>query len=463
MWIISFALSSALCSTPGVSAANGSDVRLTPLVRAIRRAEAGVVNIHTERSSRDRERDPSFEGTSGRKVTGMGSGIIIDERGYIVTNEHVIADTTLRRVTLNDGSTYSAEIIAASRKYDLAIIKIEPSRPMLIIPIGISSDIMKGETVVAVGNPYGYEDSVSEGIISALLRNVEVNDHQSYKNLLQTDASINPGNSGGPLVNLDGEVIGINVAIRAGAQRIGFAIPIDDARKYIASLLDIRIHNETYHGLLAHDVKTPAHRKLVVDAAEPNSPAATAGFLPGDVVSQVGTLRIVDRADLERAFLGKPAREPVDVLVQRKDETVKLTIQLAKVDAPQIAAASKASQTVQKPRSVRDDVAAGKSWTVLGLRLDKTDRSNLGAKYRSQYRGGMKVVDVRPGSPAAQDGIRKGDILVGLGKYETIKHEDIVWVLDQAKTSTSQDALEFYVVREQKMWVGNLRPATVVK
>src|SRR5580765_799940 len=107
------------------------------------------------------------------------------------------------------------------------------------MPLGTSSDLMLGETVIAVGNPFGYENTVTQGIVSSLSRDVEVNEKQGYKNLIQTDASINPGNSGGPLLNLDGEVVGINVAIRAGAQRIGFAIPIDDARRYIAVLLNI--------------------------------------------------------------------------------------------------------------------------------------------------------------------------------------------------------------------------------
>ena len=147
----------------------------------------------------------------------MGTGIIIDERGYIVTNQHVIAGVDSLRVTLYDGSTFTAEPISYDVKHDLAIIKIEASRPLPVIPLGTSSDLRLGESVIAIGNAFGYEHTVTAGIISSLSRDVEVNEHQSYKNLLQTDASINPGNSGGPLLNLDGEVIGINVAIRAGA------------------------------------------------------------------------------------------------------------------------------------------------------------------------------------------------------------------------------------------------------
>ena len=140
------------------------------------------------------------------------------------------------------------------------------------MPLGTSSDLMLGETVIAVGNAYGYENTMTGGLVSALSRDVEVNEKQSYRNLIQTDASINPGNSGGPLINLDGEVIGINVAIRAGAQRIGFAIPIDDAREAIASLLNIEKLSHTWHGLKTTDVKSGQTRKLVTGATVPDSP-----------------------------------------------------------------------------------------------------------------------------------------------------------------------------------------------
>src|SRR4029077_4881548 len=233
---------------------------------------------------------------------------------------------------LYDGSTFAAELVSYDVRHDLAIIKIEANRALPVIPTGTSSDLRLGESVIAVGNAFGYEHTVTAGIISSLSRDVEVNEHQSYKNLLQTDASINPGTSGGPLLNLDGEVVGINVAIRAGAQRIGFAIPIDDARRYIAKLLNIKDLNNTWHGLISHDVKTPEHRKLVVDAAEPNSPAAAAGFRPGDVVTQVGPIAVRDQADLERGFLGHVAKAPIDVVVERSRENITLTVELARID-----------------------------------------------------------------------------------------------------------------------------------
>jgi serine protease Do len=456
-WIISL----WLCATswfvlPCPPTAQASEARETPLVRAVRRAQAAVVNIHSERTARDR--DPSFEGTPGRKVNGMGTGIVIDERGYIVTNQHVIAGVDSLRVTLHDGSTYTAEVISWDGKHDLAIIKIEASRPLLVIPLGTSSDLKLGESVIAVGNAFGYEHTVTAGIISSLSRDVEVNEHQSYKNLLQTDASINPGNSGGPLLNLDGEVVGINVAIRAGAQRIGFALPIDDARRYIARLMNIRDLNNTYHGLIAHDVKTPEHRKLVVDAAEPNSPAAAAGFQPGDVVTQVGAVVVHDQVDLERAFLGYSPKAPIDVVVERSQENVKLTVELAQFDESKSPGFSKSAMpSVARPKaSPPKDPVATKCWEVFGLKLEKASAGQL-EPFRNRYRGGMRVLDVRSGSPASQYGVKKGDVLVGLHQWETVRWEDISYIMNQPNLTTGAEGLKFYVVRGQEVLYGNLR------
>jgi serine protease Do len=397
-----------------MSTAAGSDARETPLVRAVRRALPAIVNIHSERTARDR--DSAFDGNPGRKVNGMGTGVVVDERGYIVTNQHVINGVDSLRVTLYDGSTYSAEAISYDVKHDLAVIKIEASRALPVIPAGTSSDLRLGESVIAVGNAFGYEHTVTAGIISSLSRDVEVNEHQSYKNLLQTDASINPGNSGGPLLNLDGEVVGINVAIRAGAQRIGFAIPIDDARRYIAKLLNIKDLSNTWHGLISHDVKTPEQRKLVVDAAEANSPAAAAGFRPGDVVTQIGAITVRDQADLERAFLGRAPKAPIEVVVERNHETVKLTVELAaRLDESKSPNFVKANLTpANRPKVVpaKDkDSVNGKCWDVFGLKLEKVAPAQLG-QFRNRYRGGMRVVEVRGKSPAGDYGIKKGDMVL---------------------------------------------------
>lgn len=435
----------ACCLSPLLA----GESRETPLVRAVKRAQESVVNIHSEKTAFDR--DTVYANGPGRKINGMGTGVIVDERGYIVTNQHVIAEVDALSVTLRDGSIYEAQVISYDRKHDLAIIKINPTRPLPVIPLGTSSDLMLGETVIAVGNAFGYKHTVTSGIISALSRDVEVNEKQGYKNLIQTDASINPGNSGGPLLNLDGEVVGINVAIRAGAQRIGFAIPIDDARVLIARLLSTRRLNDTYHGLMTRDVKTPKHMQLLVSGTEADSPAFRAGFKPGDVVIHAANVAVHDQADLERAFLGHTPGEKIEVVVQRDGSDTPLMVELAQ-NTP--SSGAPAQQIVRTTNNAVLDA----TWTVLGVRLTQATESHV-RSLQPRYRGGMQVVEVRPDSPAARHGIRSGDILVGLHVWETITPDNISYVLNHPKLSTF-DPLKFYVIRGQEVLYGNLELAS---
>lgn len=423
------------------TAVEASELRETALVRAVKRAKFSVVNIHSEKTSADR--DMAFDGP--RKVNGMGTGVVIDERGYIVTNQHVINEVDSLRVTLYDGSTFAASVISYDRKHDLAVIKVDAGKPLPVMPLGTSSDLMLGETVIAVGNAFGYEHTVTQGIVSSLSRDVDADKNQSYKNLIQTDASINPGNSGGPLINLDGELVGINVAIRAGAQRIGFAIPIDDARKYLAKLLSIQQLNDTYHGLRTKDIKTADTRRLVIEATDTNSPAATAGFQAGDVITQVGKMAIVDGADLERALLSTPAGEAIDLTVKRDMSDVMVRLQLARTGNN----ATRNSVTVARANTPPEE---DKTWKLLGLRLAPIQSRSEVPK---DYRGGLKVVAVRPQSPASLANVRRGDILVGLHTYETIKPEDVKYVLTLPELPTL-NPLKFWVVRN-----GNTLPGVM--
>src|SRR5262249_4504871 len=146
---------------------------------------------------------------------------------YIVTNHHVIEDVSMLRVRLANGTTALATVAARQPELDLGLLKIDVNQPLQVMPLGTAADLMVGETVIAIGNAYGYEHTVSVGVVSAIKRDVTLNKDMAYKSLIQTDASINPGNSGGPLINIHGELVGVNVAIRAGAQGIGFAIPAD--------------------------------------------------------------------------------------------------------------------------------------------------------------------------------------------------------------------------------------------
>ncbi len=441
--------------------ANSVSLRNTERTRIVERAERSSVNIHTEK--RQKSMDVVFSAGKATKINGMGTGIIIDERGYIVTNYHVVQDVERLRVTTYNGTEYESRVLAYDSREDLAIIKIEPRESLMVANFGTSSDLMLGEDVIAIGNAYGYESSVTRGIISHRSRDVEVNDEQSYKNLIQIDAAINPGNSGGPLLNADGEVIGINVAIRAGAQRIGFAIPIDDARRVIARLINIERHNLTYHGVQTTDVKRGRDRKLVVQAMRPDSPGVAAGLKPGDVIAKVGDVQVVDGADFERSIFGRPAGTTLPVVVQRDGAEETLNLRIAELSGArrspgiqnvtaQPVSTTTVSQTIAQQPSVSD-----KCWQTLGLKLEK---STAGFPMPGQpYHGGMKVKAVRGQSQAEINGIREGDVLVGLHIWETVSDENIDYVLNH-KELESMGPLKFYIVRNGETLFGYFRLPT---
>lgn len=445
-----------------VTTATASESRRTLLVKAVERVSDSVVNIHSEKSSRDQA--PGFGQVAARKINGMGTGIIIDERGYIVTNQHVVMDTDSLRVTLKNRSTFRAELISFDPKHDLAIIKISSPTPLPVAPMGTSTDIMLGETVIAIGNAFGYEHTVTEGIVSALGRDVEVNEKQGYKNLIQTDASINPGNSGGPLVNMDGEVVGINVAIRAGAQRIGFAIPIDDARVRVAKLLDIERLNYTWHGLVGRDQKSASDKmQLVVQSTRSDSPASIAGLQSGDVVTKVGGQTITDQADWERSLLGFSAGEKIDVQVLRSGKEANLSMALALIpNAPPVAqrqrpvARTTTIARANNPDAVVPPMTAEEEriWKTLGLRLGPAPASKI-QKINNRFNGGMTVLEVRPDSPAAKERIYKGDILCGLHIWQTENLDNVMYVLNHTDLSTF-GPLKFFVIRDAKTLYGHL-------
>jgi serine protease Do len=448
--------------------------RETPLVRAVRQSQRSVVNIHTEKTAPD-DTESRFFSAKSRKVTGMGTGLVIDERGYIVTNYHVIQDVELITVTFADGATFEARTISFDRKQDLAIIHVTAGSPLAVMQMGTSSDLMLAETVYAVGNAFGYEHSVSAGIISALNRDVEVDETQAYENLIQTDASINPGNSGGPLLNLDGEVIGINVAIRSGAQRIGFAIPIDDARRTIARLLSVEKLNGLSHGLVTTDIKSARERKLRVDRVLTGSAGELCGLQSGDVICSVHGQTIVDGTDLERSLLDLPRGRIVDVVVDRdgRKQTLRFTVGVGRDPVPPVVTASRPATTVNtatpavtqaargtnsrpSPPSAEppfataessDEQAIARAWEILGLQLSPlsdaereeiTSRTFQGLKQTIRYRGGLRVVSVRTNSTAAQF-VKAGDVLLALDGYEALGADNLRYILSsdrmQAKAS----------------------------
>jgi serine protease Do len=309
-----------------------------------------------------------------------------------------------------------------------------------VIKMGTDSDLMIGEDVVAVGNAYGYEHTVTRGVISALHRTVQVSETQSYKDLIQTDASINPGNSGGPLFNMDGEMVGINVAVREGAQGIGFAIPVDMAAAVAAELMcaERERAEKTWHGIVTKSSEPSAARYCVVGDVDDASPAAKCGLQPGDIIARIGDDPVARQLDLERALLGHRVGEAFPLTIRRGKQPVKVNLVLASA-----------------PKKLTD---AERIWETLGLRLEPVGAARLHG-YRKQYRGGLLVTSVRPDSPAAQAEIGQGDILLGIHIWETVSPENVIYILKSNEFSTLQP-IKFLILRDEAIYFGHLSTST---
>lgn len=417
-----------------VRPANGSELRKTAIVKAVERVRASVVNIKGEKTIPATNSQVSRV-ESGRRVNGMGTGVIIDPRGYIVTNHHVVDGVREIQVTTAEGEHYVARLMARDPETDLAVIKIDTPKRLPVIDIGTSVDLMPGESVIAVGNAYGYEHTVTRGIVSALHRAVQVSDAQYYEDLIQTDASINPGNSGGPLLNIDGEMIGINVAVRAGAQGIGFAIPVDKAIGVAGELIAACGARNNWHGLgIVND--TSAKNAIIVESVEKQSPAAQVGLQPGDTITAVGETAVERPLDFYRELLDRKAGEQVKLSFKRGGESLAASLTLAQ---PQTAAKT----------------PSGPMWDLLGLELKPIPPEEFRQLYQTRYRGGLTVLDVRPQSAAAAQGIRRGDVLVGMHLWETISLENVTYIVNRPDFATL-NPVKFFILRGSETLYGFL-------
>ena len=407
--------------------------RRTAIVDAIEKASPAIVSINGQKTVTNETEDEFGDGP--RRVNGMGTGVVIDPRGYIVTNHHVVDGVRQINVTKNDGTKTVAKLVAHDPYTDLAIIKIRSKGDLPLIRIGTSSDLMRGERVVAIGNAYGYEGTVTCGFISALNRSVRVSDTQRYHNLIQTDAAINPGNSGGPLLNVDGEMIGINVAVRVGAQLIGFAIPVDRAMAIVAELISAKNQKGLWHGVECETVFSSGKSRCLVTGIQPGSPAASAGVRVGDRIAAVDGSRVNNIVDFERFFLDRSSGQKSFVSVIRDGKS--LSLGLALTHSPRGAIAAK-----------------DRYWSILGMKLSPVSSDYL-KRLGAPYNGGLRVTAVRPNGPAANQGIIPGDVLVGMHKWETLNLDNVNYVLGQSDL-TDLGKVKFYVVRGGETLFGHL-------
>ena len=296
----------------GAAGAGGfSDVqkRTTPVVRVVRAASPSIVNISTQQVV-ERRVSP-FRGFGNSlfdsffndfapgfvqrfQLKTLGSGMVIDKTGRVITNQHVIRNATKITLITKNGRRLKATLAGTDAASDIAVLKSEEARSLSPIPLGTSSDLMIGETVIAIGNPFGLSNTVTVGVISSLHRSIH-SKGSLYRGLIQTDASINPGNSGGPLLNITGKVIGINTAIYSNAQGIGFAIPIDTVKKIAGALTSYGRVFPAWFGIDCQRLSKTVARHfgfkgetgILITAIEPQSPARLSGMKTGDIITAI--------------------------------------------------------------------------------------------------------------------------------------------------------------------------------
>jgi serine protease Do len=343
-----------------------------------------------------------------RKYNSVGSGFILHKDGYIVTNAHVVARTAEVRVIFADQSEHEARIVAMDEKRDLAIIKIEPDRELKTLKLGSSSDLMVGETVIAIGNPFHYQHTVTSGVVSALDREIRVDRDTAFTGLIQTDASINPGNSGGPLLNVLGELVGVNTAIRGDAQNIGFAIPVDDLRKALPLLLDVE---RRYHIVTGMTVSPDKRRTVTGVTAQ--SPADAGGIRIGDRIETVDGEPIASGIDYEVSMLGRTAGDEIPIRYSRRGVIFDIVLTLAK-----------------RPRPQGGQLLFDK----FGIQAESLTPQKAGELNLSRGVKGILVTKTIRGSAAWRAKFKRGDIIISLGRYQVTDMNEAGELLDNVQT-----------------------------
>ncbi|MDR2573249.1 MAG: trypsin-like peptidase domain-containing protein [Desulfovibrio sp.] len=374
--------------------------RVTPVVRAVHAVAPAVVNItstHIIEGSRvsplERFFGPDFfygmpgEPARRQKRTSLGSGVIVDgANGLVLTNAHVIAGGDDVVVRLLDGREFSAAVCGADPDFDIAVLRIVGAHNLPEAQMGDSSDILPGETVIAIGNPFGFTHTVTTGVVSALGRTIR-NESGVFTDLIQTDAAINPGNSGGPLLNIEGRLIGVNTAVDARAEGIGFAIPVNKARRVMDDLVKQGGVAPLWLGMMVQDMDSRTAMALglkdvtgvLVNAVYEGAPAARAGIMPGDVLLSVNASPVQDKRDYVNVLRNQTEDAILRLQLHRGDKSVVVSLKPARFE----------------------DVAAQ---ALMEQRWGLTARESG---------GGLAVSAVRRDGPA--DFLRKGDMIVAVG------------------------------------------------
>lgn len=370
--------------------------RENAVVKVVKKVSPSVVSI----SATQRVQNPFFFGDFwdlfgfGRQngwegpqteENSLGSGFLVDTQGYILTNEHVVLSGQQIKVTLGSGKNYPAKLVGAAPDADLALLKIEAGAPLPALELGTSDDLMIGESVIAVGSPFGLSKTVTTGVLSATGRTVNAGS-RSYSDFLQTDAAINPGNSGGPLLNILGKVIGVNTAIIRNAQGIGFAIPINRAKRVMDQLKSFGKVRPTWIGILAVDPsaayksRTGIDSGIVVARTYPFAHPSASQLQEGDIITRFNgkTIDSVGDFNAQLALMNGGESAPVDLIRKKIRQSVYVKCSL-----------------------LPESLTSAMSWELLGLKV-------------SDGKNGVAVSSVKPGSPAEAAGLRSGDFIVAV-------------------------------------------------
>ncbi len=374
-----------------------ADERRTPVVRAVERTRPAVVNIAAEQVIVVQP-DPFFEQffrdffevvPRRRRYTrtSLGSGVIVRPEGYVVTNAHVIARGSKIKVVLADEREFDARVVGVDADADIAVLKI-PGGSLPYLEFGDSDDLMIGETVIAIGNPFGFSHTVTTGVVSAVRRSLK-SGGRTFLDFIQTDASINPGNSGGPLLNIKGELIGINTAIYGGAQNIGFAIPAKRVEKVVSDLIRYGAVRRSYLGVHVQDLTPELASALGVDTqsgvvvreVDEDGPGARAGLAPGDVIVELDGAQVHDQAEFDERSAAATIGETIRLSFLRDGTRRTVSVRAAELTGEQMDEAG---------------------WRRLGIRVAQRGKDSV------------VIRSVRRGSHADRAGVRPGDLLLGI-------------------------------------------------
>jgi len=378
-------------------------LRRTAAVEVVEQVGPAVVNITTERvvertnPFRPFTGDPLFDRffrqfqmpSQRETVQSLGSGVIFDAEGHVLTNDHVIARASRVFISLADGREFETELVGADPNNDLAVLRVIGATDLPWVAPGSSDDLMVGEPVIAIGNPFGLSNSVTTGVISALNRSIRGDQH-AYHGFMQTDASINPGNSGGPLLNAEGTLIGINTAIYNGAEGIGFAIPIDVAKRVIKELLEHGEVQPVWLGLEFQNLDRNLREVMglpsgvdgaLVNRVHPGGPADQGGVRRGDIVARFDGRPVENARALFEMLEPVTARQKLTLEVWRDEKLKKIVV---------------------RAEEVPDEVVERLTERMLGFELE------------AMSGGGFRVSSVTRGSNAETIGLRRDDVILAI-------------------------------------------------